>query len=118
MSKNNPGEPYTRISSEEAFEKINSEEEAVIIDVRREDEYLAGHISDAIWIPVDEILDRFSELPSEGNLLFICEVGARSGLAAEYASAMGIEKDRLFNIEDGTGTWSSKGFPISKGNEK
>ena len=118
MAKNNTGEPYTRITSEEAFNKVNSEEGSVVVDVRREDEYLTGHVKNSIWIPVDEILDRYNELPSEGNLLFICEVGARSGLAAEYASAMGANNDRLFNIEAGTGTWATSGFPMSKGKEK
>ena len=118
MAKNYPGEPYTRISTEEAFNKINSEKDSVVVDVRREDEYLSGHVKNSICIPVDEILDRYDELPSEGNLLFICEVGARSGLAAEYASAMGANNDRLFNIEDGTGSWATNGFPISKGKEK
>ena len=35
MAKNNPGEPYTRISTEEAFNKINSEKDSVVVDVRR-----------------------------------------------------------------------------------
>ena len=115
MPKNIPGEPYTRISSMEAHNKTNSEG-ATIIDVRREDEYISGHVTDSLWIPVDEIIARYSEIPEEGDLLFICEVGARSGLAAEYAAAMGADTSRLFNIEDGTGTWASNGYPISKGN--
>ena len=112
-----PGEPYQRISVDEASKMYDSSD-TVFIDVRREDEYLSGHVKNSIWIPVDEILDRYDELPSEGNLLFICEVGARSGLAAEYASAMGANTDRLFNIDDGTGSWATNGFPISKGKEK
>ena len=50
--------------------------------------------------------------------MFICEVGELSGIADEYAAAMGAEADRLFNIEDGTGTWIQKGLPYSTGNEK
>ena len=50
--------------------------------------------------------------------MFICAVGARSGLAAEYASSLGIESDRLYNIEDGTPTWIDKGLPTSIGNER
>ena len=55
--------------------------------------------------PVDDIIPRFDELPGEGDLLFICEVGARSSLAAEYAAAMGADTSRLYNIEDGTPAW-------------
>ena len=117
MVKNNPGEPYSRISSEEALEMQNNGD-STIIDVRNEDEYESGHVTNAVWIPVDEIVQRMEELPSEGNLLFICAVGARSGLAAEYASSLGIDSSRLFNIEDGTPTWISKGLPTSDGQDK
>jgi len=117
MVKNNPGEPYARISSEEAFEMQNNGD-GIIIDVRNQDEYEAGHVKNAIWIPVDEIVERFSEIPESGNLLFICAVGARSGLAAEYASSLGVDSERLFNIEDGTPSWIDKGLPRSNGTEK
>ena len=52
---------------------------------------------------------------TEGNLLFICEVGARSGLAAEYAAAMGADTSRLYNIEDGTPAWIANGLPHATG---
>ena len=117
MARNVAGEPYTRISSEEADEMIMAGD-ATIVDVRRDDEYHGGHVKGALWIPVDDVIPRFDELPVEGKLLFICEVGARSGLAAEYAAAMGAASDRLFNVEDGTGTWIQKGLPYSTGDEK
>ena len=117
MTKNIPGEPYTRISSMEAHDKTNSDG-STIIDVRREDEYISGHVTDSLWIPVDEIIARYAEIPEEGDLLFICEVGARSGLAAEYAAAMGADTDRLYNVEDGTGTWVEKNLPYSTGDTK
>ena len=117
MSRNVAGEPYTRISSEEANEMMSAGS-STIVDVRRDDEYHGGHVTGALWIPVDDVIPRFDELPTEGNLLFICEVGARSGLAAEYAAAMGADTDRLFNVEEGTGTWINKGLPYSTGDDK
>ncbi len=117
MARQVPGEPYTRVSAEEAA-KLLEEGEATVIDVRRGDEYQAGHVKGAMWIPVDDVIPRFDELPKDGKLLFICAVGARSGLAAEYAAAMGADTERLFNIEDGTPTWIEKGLPSSYGNDK
>ncbi len=117
MARNVPGEPYTRISAEEADEMINAGG-AVVIDVRGDDEYASGHVKGALWIPVDDVIPRFDDIPTEDKLLFICEVGARSGLAAEYAAAMGTDTDRLYNVEDGTGTWIQKGLPYSTGDEK
>ena len=117
MARNVPGEPYTRISAEEAHEMLNAGG-AIMIDVRRQDEYEGAHVKNAVLIPVDDVIPRFDELPTAGNLLFICEVGARSGLAAEYAAAMGADTDRLYNVEDGTGTWVEKNLPYSTGDTK
>ena len=63
------------------------------------------------------IIERFNEFPKDKDLLFICAVGARSGLAAEYASSLGIDSKRLFNIEDGTPTWIKEGLPTSYNND-
>ena len=89
--------------------------DSTVVDVRNPDEWAAGHVEGALWIPVDDIIPRFDELPTEGNLLFICEVGARSGLAAEYAAAMGADTARLYNIEDGTPAWIASGLPHTTG---
>ena len=114
MARQVPGEPYIRISSQEAHDLLQ-QGESIVVDVRNPDEWRAGHVEGAVWIPVDDVIPRFGELPAEGNLLFICEVGARSGLAAEYAAAMGADPSRLYNIEDGTGTWISLGLPHATG---
>ena len=116
MSRMEPGEPYHRIDLEEALE-MYQQEDTVVIDVRRPDEYSAGHVADALSIPVDDLLSRFDELPESKKLLFICEVGVRSGLACEMAAAMGLSADNLYNIEAGTGSWINAGNPSSKGNE-
>ena len=83
-----------------------------MVDVRRKDEYLSGHVTGALAIPVDDLLGR--ELPTE-KLLFICAQGVRSGLAAEMAGAMGIDTENLYNIEDGTPGWIEQGLPTSYG---
>ena len=114
MPRQVPGEPYARITSQEAYGMLQ-DGGSTVIDVRNEHEWEAGHVDGAKWIPVDDIIPRFDELPTEGNLLFICEVGARSGLAAEYAAAMGAETSRLFNIEDGTPAWIASGLPHATG---
>ncbi len=116
MARQLPGEPYTRVTSDEALQMIQ-EGGAIVVDVRRDDEYKEGHVSGAIWIPVDDVIPRFDELPENGKLLFICAVGARSGLAAEYAAAMGADTARLYNVDDGTPAWIEKGYPTSFGDD-
>jgi rhodanese-related sulfurtransferase len=116
MPRQEPGEPYYRMSSDEAAE-IYGRDDVAFIDVRRPDEYAEGHVKGAIYIPVDDVLARIDELPDDKKLLFICAQGVRSGLACEMAAAMGIDSERLFNIEDGTPTWVKKGHPSSVGSD-
>ena len=116
MPRQEPGEPYRRVTVDEAAE-MYGDANVTYVDVRRPDEYAEGHIKDALFIPVDDILARIDELPEGQNLLFICAVGVRSGLACEMAAAMGIDSERLFNIEEGTDTWIDSGHPTSRGAE-
>ena len=63
---------------------------------------------------LDDIIDRYSDLPSDKKLLFICEVGARSGLAAEYASSMGSDNSDLYNIDERNFAVDYQDYPILK----
>ena len=117
MPRQEAGEPYNRISVEEAA-KMHGDDDVVFVDVRRPDEYAEVHVKDALFIPVDDVLARIDELPEDKKLLFICAAGVRSGLACEMAAAMGIDTEKLYNIEDGTGPWIEKGYPTSHGEEK
>ena len=114
MPRQDPGEPYFRVGLEEAKGMLD-DGNAVVIDVRRPDEWATGHVAGATHIPVDDVLSRIDELPQDKDLLFICAMGVRSGLACEMAAAMDIEADRLFNIEDGTAAWIEKGLPSEQG---
>ena len=109
-----PGEPYRRISVEEAAKL--QEAGAIVIDVRRDDEWESGHVKDALHIPVDDLLGQAENmLPTDKNLLFICAMGARSGLACEMVSALGFDSGVLFNIEEGTPTWIQNDLPTEYG---
>lgn len=116
MPRREPGEPYSRISSDEAA-NMHGSDDVAFVDVRRPDEYAEGHVQNAIFIPVDDVLARIDELPTDKKLLFICAQGVRSGLACEMAAAMGIDPESLYNIEDGTPTWVEKGHPTSYGSD-
>jgi rhodanese-related sulfurtransferase len=71
------GEPYRRVSVHEALEMQSAG--ALIVDVRRPDEWVTGHAAGAVHIPVDDVLERAeAELPKDRDLLFICAAGVRS----------------------------------------
>ena len=111
-----PQEPFARISVERAKEMLDLGD-SVVVDVRQPDEWVSGHVKGAIHIPVDEVLNRVDELPTDKNLLFICAAGVRSALACEMAAAMGRPPELLFNIEEGTPTWIERTLPTSYSND-
>ena len=114
QGRQEPGEPYRRISVEEAAEMQS--QGALVIDVRNQDEWDAGHVRGAIFIPVDDIAtEAEGQLPKDNDLLFICAAGVRSALACEMASALGFDSSRLYNIEQGTPIWIDHNLPTDRG---
>ena len=61
-------------------------DDAVVLDVREQDEYDAGHAPRAIHIPLGDLPNRLNELPEvDGDLPVVCRSGARSGRAGHEA---------------------------------
>jgi rhodanese-related sulfurtransferase len=118
MPRQEPGEPYYRVDSNEARTIMEAEPDStVVVDVRRDDEWVTGHVAGAMHIPIDDLTDRIGEVPQDKKVLFICAAGVRSGLACEVAAAMGYETENLYNIEDGTPNWIAGNHPTSYGDD-
>ena len=118
MPRQDPGEPYFRVDSAEGQSMLAADPNGtIVIDVRRDDEWVTGHVAGAIHIPVDDLTDNMDRIPTDKKVLFICAAGVRSGLACEMAAAMGYEAENLYNIEDGTPAWIAGGHPTSYGDD-
>ncbi len=118
MPRREPGELNARVDSDEASAMLEADPNGtVVIDVRRDDEWVTGHVTGAIHINVDELDDRFAEVPQGKKLLFICAAGVRSALACEVAASKGYDTENLYNIEDGTPFWIAGNHPTSYGED-
>ncbi len=118
MARQDPGEPYYRVDSNEARQMLDADpENTIVVDVRRDDEWVTGHVTGAIHVPVDDLTDRMDQVPEGKKVLFICAAGVRSGLACEIAASMGYDTANLYNIEDGTPSWVAAAHPTSYGND-
>ena len=67
--------------------------DAVILDVRTEEEAAAGTIAGAINIPTDEVADRLGEIPQGKEVITYCSTGIRAEMA--YITL----KDKGFNAK-------------------
>lgn len=82
---------YRQISMEEAVDMMEKESGYIILDVRRPDEFTAGHIPGAINVPNESIgKDEIAELPQKDQLIMVyCRSGRRSKEAAEKLVKLG-----------------------------
>lgn len=83
---------YHKISAEEAYE-IMASQEVVVVDVRTREEYDGGHIENAVLVPNESIGSEMPEaLPDkEATLLVYCRSGRRSKDAAEKLLSLGYQ---------------------------
>jgi len=62
-----------------------------VIDVRTPAEYMGGHVTGSVSIPLQEIPNRIEEIKEmEGPLVLCCASGNRSGQAVHYLKSLGI----------------------------
>ena len=107
VSETVQGLKYKQISQEEAQEMMAKDDGHIIVDVRRQDEYDAGHIPGAILIPNESIeKDRPKELPNLDQIILIyCRSGRRSKDASEKLANMGYTNIYEFG---GITTWTGE----------
>ena len=82
---------YRQIGMDEAVNIMKEETGYIILDVRREDEFVAGHIPGAINLANESIdTKEIPELPDKGRLILVyCRSGRRSKEAAEKLVKLG-----------------------------
>lgn len=89
---------YVSISAQEAKKIMDTETGYVIVDVRNQDEYDAGHIPNAKLVPLPVIADIAEEkLPDKNQLLLVhCRSGVRSKKAASILVGLGYTNIKEF----------------------
>ncbi len=90
----------------------NPPRDAIILDVRTQKEFDAGHIPQAILIPYDELSSRVSELGSETDrpIVVYCKSGRRAGIASTTLTEAGFT--RILHLEGDMDGWRESGLPI------
>ena len=88
---NNQTNTYRSITMDEAVAMMEQETGYIILDVRRPDEFAAGHIPNAINVPNESIgTDEIAELPDKDQLIMVyCRSGRRSKEASEKLVKLG-----------------------------
>lgn len=106
------------IKPEEVGEKLNSDEDFVLLDVREKDEWEDSRIAGADYLGKGIIeRDIETEYPdNDQEIILYCGGGYRSALAADNLQKMGY--NNVKSLAGGFRSWTEAGLPIKKDLEK
>ncbi|PQB04105.1 MBL fold metallo-hydrolase [Aureitalea marina] len=97
------------ISADEFKDRLESKE-IPVLDVRKESEYEAGHLKDAILAPLAELNDHLAEIPQDETFYIHCAGGYRSVIAASILKGRG--RHNLVDVGGGFKAIKAAEIPI------
>lgn len=86
---------------------------SLVIDVRETDEYVSGHVPNAISVPLSVLQDHIDEFRHDGTVFVICQSGGRSMRACQFLADHDI--NNLVNVAGGTSGWIASGHAVVTG---
>jgi rhodanese-related sulfurtransferase len=98
------------ITAEQAARQLRSSKVRVL-DVRKPEEYDAGHISGAQNIPLGALRHQVDALSERVRYIAVCRTGSRSSRATKYLRRAGLE---VVNLEGGMVSWERAGLPVDR----
>ena len=82
---------------------------ALLLDVREDEEWVAGHAPAASHLPMGQVVERIGELPTDRVIVCMCRAGGRSQSVAEHLAGEGYD---VRNAAGGMQAWSVHGLPV------
>lgn len=85
---------------------------AIMIDVRKPEEWAKGYIAGAVHMPLEEFMSHMAEWPADkaANIVVYCGVGHRGNMAATMLRTLGYTN--VQNLSGGIGGWTTAGLPL------
>jgi len=85
------------------------EQGAILLDVREDPEWRAGHAPGARHIPLSRLASRIGDLPAQRTVITVCRSGHRAAGAAAMLARQGRE---VVNLSGGMHAWARSGLPV------
>ncbi len=95
------------LTQDEWAEQLENDDNAVVLDVRTDDEVTDGIIKNAIHIDIykgQEFINKIEELDKSKNYYVYCRSGNRSGQACAIMDELGFKN--AYNLEGGILQWT------------
>lgn len=92
--------------------QIRERADVLLIDVREQAEYDAGHIPGITLIPMGEIANRLAEIPKDKMVVVSCQSGRRSSQVASFLQEQGYTN--IHDLQGGFSAWQQAGLPVER----
>jgi rhodanese-related sulfurtransferase len=87
--------------------------EVIVIDVRPEEEFAAGHLPYARSLPLAELKKRLKQLPKDKPVVAYCR-GPFCLMAQDAVALLQKQGFRAQHLEDGVAEWRARGLPVER----
>jgi rhodanese-related sulfurtransferase/DNA-binding transcriptional ArsR family regulator len=102
-----------QLTKDELWRRMERKEMMVVLDVRPQEEFAAGHIPGAVSIPLDELKKRVKELPKSKQIVAYCR-GPLCALAPEATRYLKNKGYRVKRLAEGAPDWEAAGLPLTR----
>ena len=110
-------ESHASIPAKEVVNLINHDN-AVILDIRTPEEFIAGHIISSLNIPLAELAGDINKIRKHAlkSIIIVCTSGRDSSTPIKILKKEGFQN--VFKLIGGIQGWASEGLPLKKGDKQ
>lgn len=102
------------VRPDEFQQKLKTEKDAVLLDVRTPEEVQQGYLKGSVNIDfkASDFKEKISKLDKNKTYFLYCAAGGRSGKTADMMEEMGFKK--IYNLMGGIDAWQEEKLPVEK----
>jgi glyoxylase-like metal-dependent hydrolase (beta-lactamase superfamily II)/rhodanese-related sulfurtransferase len=100
-----------RITAPTVAEQIDAGKPPVVIDIRTQKEWEAGHVEGSVNIPLNELSRRLDEVRTDAEVVIHCQGGYRSSLAVSLLQQHG--RTNVTDLVGGFAAWKASHLPVA-----
>ena len=89
---------------------LDAQTDHLLLDVRTPNEFMNVHLPDALNIPLQELPNRWEEIPNDKPVVIVCQTGNRSVTASLFLLRTGLTE--VYNLTGGTMLWMMQQRPL------
>jgi rhodanese-related sulfurtransferase len=110
-----PKPEISTVSGAELKAMLDRKDDFVLVDLRDIEDRKAGWIKSSINIDMDELDDRYGELPKDKKIVLQCLFGKQGYMAARFLASKGFKPVNIAKLDGGfVDGWLKAGYPTEK----